>query len=64
MSQAARPRCAAPQSWIDAIARSEAGLAAGRMHDFETVMHALETEDADSFETAAHHPARKVADER
>jgi len=64
MSQTPTPRRAAPQSWIDAIARSEADLAAGRMHDFETVLRELEAEDADLLKAATHHSDRRRAAER
>ncbi len=64
MSKAATPRRAAPQSWIDAIARGEADLAAGRLHDFETVMRALEAEDADSLKAMTHPTDRRAAADR
>jgi predicted transcriptional regulator len=64
MSQAATPRRAAPQSWIDAIARGEADLASGRVRDLETVMREFEAEDVDGLKLAERHPDRRRAADR
>jgi len=45
MDQAETPR-RAPQAWLDAIARGEADVAAGRTIDFEDVMREFDAEDA------------------
>jgi hypothetical protein len=54
MDQSDIPR-RAPQSWLDAIARAEADVAAGRTRDFEEVMRELEAEDAAELEAEAAH---------
>jgi hypothetical protein len=36
----------APRSWLLALERAEADVVAGRTHDFEEIMRALEAEDA------------------
>ncbi len=40
------PSRRAPQAWIDAIALSEADLAAGRVCDLDPFLRQLEAEDA------------------
>jgi predicted transcriptional regulator len=45
MDQAETPR-RAPQAWLDAIARGEADVAAGRTLDLEEVMGEFDAEDA------------------
>jgi len=42
-----------PQSWIDAIAQSEAELAAGQLLDLDQVMREFDAEDAAHSKPAA-----------
>jgi hypothetical protein len=42
----------APQSWIEAIARGEADVSAGRVSDLEPFLSELEAEDAADLESA------------